>query len=79
MKFYKAGTDVQEALRRTLGRLEIELSESKAEFERSKAKQALVRMEEIDIEMDRLRCFARNVDPLREYQLTEKDLIDFGF
>ena len=79
MKFYKAGADVLEALRRALGRLEIELSESKVEFERSKAKHALVRMEEIDIEMDRLRCAARNIDPLREYQLTEKDLVDFGF
>jgi hypothetical protein len=79
MTFKKTGTEVLEALKAQTAKYEEALQEASARFEKEKMKKDLQTIREMEHEITRFERIIKHTDENLAYELTEQDLIDFGF
>lgn len=78
MNFRKRGTEVRRAVEVVIGREREALKEATDRFEREKEKSALVRMRQLEMNIERFERILKHTTSDEAYDLTEQDLVDFG-
>ncbi len=79
MKFRKGGAEVRRAVEVVINREREALKEATDRFEREKEKSALQRMRQLELNIERFERILKHTVANESYELTEQDLIDFGF
>jgi hypothetical protein len=79
MKFRKGGVEVRKAVEVVIHREREALKEAADRFEREKEKSALQRMRQLELNIERFERILKHTVANESYDLTEQDLIDFGF
>lgn len=79
MNFFKAGQLVIEAITQRVKADRAIIAQHQHRFEREKEKSALVVIQELEEHIDRLERILRHTEPEQTYELTEQNLVDFGF
>jgi hypothetical protein len=79
MKFRKGGAEVRRAVEIVISREREALKEAADRFEREKEKSALQRMRQLELNIERFERILKHTVANETYELTEQDLIDFGF
>jgi hypothetical protein len=78
MNFNKRGNEVRRAVEVVIGREREALKEATDRFEREKEKSALVRMRQLEMNIERFERILKHTANEGSYELTEQDLVDFG-
>ena len=79
MNFRKRGSDIRDAAEKVIAREREAHKDASQRFEREKEKSALVRMRQHEIAIERFERILKHTVRDETYELTEQDLIDFGF
>jgi len=79
MKFRKGGAEVRRAVEVVINREREALKEAADRFEREKEKSALQRMRQLELNIERFERILKHTVATETYELSEQDLIDFGF
>lgn len=79
MRFPKSEAEVRDAVGANVERLRRAHAEVNARFERDKNKGDLARLAELEAAVERHERVLRNLSAGERYELTEQDLLDFGF
>lgn len=79
MRFFKPGQQVIDAITQRVKTDRAVIAEHQHRFEREKEKSALALIRELEEHIDRLERILRHMDPEQSYEITEQELLDFGF